>query len=104
MMGPQSLNMTTSLNPNAVPSMIFKTDKISNFCFRRFTFDYLCLNSGLPLSCLGFVMFWLQIYIEFFALFAINMCLTLSVPNFRRHLSSAFFILTNYRLDVELKD
>ena len=37
------------------------------------------------------------------------MCsLTLSVPNFRRHLSSAFFILTNYHLErrlyVKLKD
>ena len=37
-------------------------------------------------------------------------CLTLSVPNFRRHLSSAFFlfILINYRLErrlyVKLKD
>ena len=37
------------------------------------------------------------------------LCLTLSVPNFRRHLSSAFyFILTNYRWErrsyVKLKD
>ena len=28
--------------------------------------------------------------------------LTLSVPNFRRHLSSAFFILTNFRLERRL--
>ena len=28
--------------------------------------------------------------------------LTLSVPNFRRHLSSAFFFLTNYRLERSL--
>ena len=28
--------------------------------------------------------------------------LSLSAPNFRRHLSSAFFILTNYRLERRL--
>ena len=39
---------------------------------------------------------------------SLSSCLTLSVPNFRQHLSSAFFILTNYRLErrlyVKLKD